>query len=54
MIVGSDITDSGLVHLSELNKLQRVWLVGTQVTEKGVAKLRTSLPRCKVTLGSLD
>jgi Leucine-rich repeat (LRR) protein len=45
---GTQVTDSGLVHLSELGNLRELWLNNTKVTEAGVAKLRRSLPKCRI------
>ena len=44
----TQVTDAGLEHLKGLSQLQELWLNGTKVTEAGVAKLRKSLPKCKI------
>ena len=45
---GTQITDAGLVHLKGLTKLQTLGLIGTMVTETGVADLKKVLPNCKI------
>ena len=45
----NSITDAGLVHLKEMTSLEMLWLHGTQITDAGIAELRTALPDCKVT-----
>lgn len=45
---GTDLTDSGLLALSEIRSLKVLSVVGTQVTEAGAAKFRTKLPDCRL------
>jgi hypothetical protein len=42
------VTDAGLKGLAELKGLQWLGLVGTQVTDAGVAELQKALPGCKI------
>ena len=42
------ITDAGLVHLKGLTNLEGLLLIGTQVTDAGVAKLKEALPDCRI------
>ena len=42
------VTDAGLVHLKGLTKLQRLYLTDTKVTDAGVKKLQTELPKCRI------
>ena len=42
------ITDAGLVHLKGLNRLQPLYLYGSQVTDAGIAELPQALPNCKI------
>ncbi|MCE9608359.1 MAG: protein kinase [Planctomycetia bacterium] len=46
----TDISDAGLIHLEGLTKLTRLELIDTYVTDAGVAKLRTKLPGCNITI----
>jgi hypothetical protein len=32
-----------------MTSLEMLWLHGTQITDAGIAELRTALPDCKVT-----
>ena len=43
----NDITDTGLLHLKGLTKLQRLKLGGTKITDAGIADLKKSLPNCR-------
>jgi len=36
------------VHLKPLSKLQVLFLVGSRVTDRGVAELKKALPNCKI------
>ena len=45
---GTKITDSGLVHLKGLTKLQNLVLSFTQTTDAGVTDLQKSLPNCNI------
>lgn len=45
-LVGTAITDAGLVHLKELKDLHSLDFGHTQVTDAAVAELRKSLPNC--------
>ena len=47
-LIGTTITDAGLVHLKRLTKLQRLVLDFTKVTDAGVADLQKALPNCKI------
>ncbi|MEO2021815.1 MAG: hypothetical protein ABGX05_08295 [Pirellulaceae bacterium] len=47
-LIGTKITDAGLVHLKRLTKLQRLGLEFTKVTDAGVADLQKALPNCKI------
>jgi hypothetical protein len=47
-LTGTQVTDAGLAHLAGLASLKNVYLAGTQVTPEGRAKLRRSLPNCRV------
>jgi hypothetical protein len=40
----SAITDEGLTHLTELKRLESLWLDGTSVTVQGIATLKRALP----------
>ncbi len=44
------VTDAGLEHLYGLKQLRRVELVvvGTDLTDEGVRKLRAALPLCEI------
>lgn len=42
------VTDAGLEQLAGLKGLQQLYLHGTPVTNEGVAKLKQSLPNCKI------
>ena len=42
------ITDAGLVHLKGLNRLQPLYLYGSQVTDAGIAELQQALPNRKI------
>jgi hypothetical protein len=43
-LIGTRITDAGLVHLHGLKNLKRVNLIHTGVTDRGVADLRRAVP----------
>lgn len=45
------IGDRGLLHLEKLCVLKDIVLGRTKVTENGIARLRTALPGCNVSLG---
>ena len=47
-LIGTTITDAGLVHLKRLTRLQRLVLDFTKVTDAGVADLQKALPNCKI------
>jgi len=36
------------VHLKGLNRLQPLYLYGSQVTDAGIAELQQALPNCKI------
>ena len=40
------ITDAGLKEVAKLQKLERLSLLGTKITDAGVAELRKALPKC--------
>jgi hypothetical protein len=42
------VMDEGLVHLSGLKRLKELNLEGTAVTQRGVASLQKTLPKCKM------
>lgn len=44
-------TDADLKELYGLSESQGIGLIGTQVTERGVADLKKALPKCKVVMG---
>lgn len=46
---GTRVTDAGLEHLGGLSGLVHLDLTGTAVTLEGVARLRSSLPRVRIT-----
>ena len=45
---GTQITDSGLVHLQNLSNLEALSLSYTKVTDAGIAELRQALPNCNI------
>lgn len=45
------VGDRGLVHLEKLNGLKKLVLGRTKVSENGIARLRSALPGCNVSLG---
>ena len=47
-LAGTQVTDTGLIHLQKVNGLARLVLRNTQVTDEGVKKLRLALPNCKI------
>lgn len=47
-LIGTKITDAGLLRLERLTKLQRLVLDFTKVTDAGVADLQKALPNCKI------
>lgn len=50
LLVGSNFTDAGLVHLQGLTNLRVLSLEKTRVTKDGVARLQTTLPKCDIWL----
>jgi len=42
------ISDDGLEHLKHFNGSQEMWLVGTNITEAGAARLAAELPDCTI------
>jgi hypothetical protein len=42
------ITDAGFDHLKGLTNLTDLYLLGTQVTDAGVAELKKALPNCEI------
>jgi hypothetical protein len=46
------VTDAGCEKLRTLNKLEKLYLWQTQVTEAGVKKLNESLPDLEIVLGT--
>jgi hypothetical protein len=42
----TQVTDSGLMHLTELTKLQLLHVGETQVTAAGAKELKRALPAC--------
>ncbi len=47
-LASTEISDAGLTHLAGLTQLDELYLYDTQVTAEGVAKLRQSLPNCRI------
>ena len=45
----SQITDTGLVHLTGLTKLTYLDLRNTSITDAGIAELKKALPNCGIT-----
>jgi hypothetical protein len=43
-----NVTDEGLSHLVDLKRLQRLCLVRSRVTERGVEELRRAIPGLKI------
>ena len=43
-----DVSDEGLLALSELTNLDRLSVLETKVTVDGVAEFKTALPECEV------
>lgn len=48
---GHGITDNAIPTLEKLRQLQGLYLLSTSITNAGVARLRSSLPRCDVSHG---
>jgi serine/threonine protein kinase/Leucine-rich repeat (LRR) protein len=48
----SSVTDAGAVHLGPLVRLKELDLTDTQVTSDSVAKLKKSLPQCRIIAGA--
>jgi hypothetical protein len=44
----SSVSDEGVTHLAPLTHLKELDLSDTQVTAGRVAKLKTSLPQCRI------
>ena len=42
------ITDDGLTHLEHFSSSQEMWLIGTNVTNAGAARLAEALPDCAI------
>jgi hypothetical protein len=42
------VTDAGVVHLASCGRLQRLVLIGTAVSDAGVAQLQERLPHCEI------
>ncbi len=47
--MNTGVTDTGLVHLQRMSRLERLRLEGTMVTDEGAKRLQQSLPHCKIT-----
>jgi hypothetical protein len=47
-LIDTSFTDAGLKHLAGLNKLERVDLEGSRVTDSGVAALEQVLPSARI------
>ena len=43
------VTDSTLTHLKGSSRLKELTLLGTQVTDNGIANLKESLPKVEIT-----
>lgn len=48
VLMGSPVSDEGLLHLHDVVQVKRVVLIKTQATRQGVSELRIALPRCTV------
>jgi len=44
----SQITDAGLVHISAITSLERLFLGRSKVSDLGVAELKEALPNCEI------
>jgi len=44
----ASISDTSLLQFADLVKLKELWLMGTDVTEKGVEELRKMIPDVSV------
>jgi hypothetical protein len=42
------VTDAGLKNLTALKQLTTLLIIGTQVTDEGVAELQKALPKCLI------
>jgi hypothetical protein len=42
------VTDAGLVHLEALSKLERLEIISTKVSAKGIERLKKALPNCSI------
>jgi hypothetical protein len=47
-LIGTQITDAGLAHLTGLTALESLSLDGTQITDAGVRELEQALPNCYI------
>ncbi len=47
-LTGTQITDTGLVHLKGLTGLKTLHLRRAQITDAGFAELQKALPNCQV------
>lgn len=43
-----EVTDSGMIHLAGLAKLDSLYITGTKVTSDGEQRLRKSVPRVRI------
>ncbi|MGE5195436.1 MAG: hypothetical protein ACM3U2_23325 [Deltaproteobacteria bacterium] len=48
LVQGTQVTDTGLAHLTKLTKLRQLLLTRTQVTESGIAELKNVLPTAEI------
>lgn len=48
------ITDAGLAHLEHFTTAQELWLIGTTVTDGGVARLQKAIPDCAIMVHPTD
>ena len=45
---GTQVTDSGLVHIRRLTNMWELTLYSARVTDTGVAGLQKALPKCRI------
>ena len=48
VLIGTNVTDSGLAHLNGLTNLRSLLLGRTAVTDYGINELQESLPDCYI------
>lgn len=47
--LGTDITDTSVPHLAQLQKLKTLGLTGSKISDSGLKVLRDKLPNCTIT-----